>query len=149
MLVLCGCSAKSYTPVINTEFETNAVYKTGDYSFICKIIKTKDSVTVIPTNTKAKGLMITYDGKIVTFKKDKMEKSFEGKLLDNTNPAMLIYNVFSYLEIAEDIEVKKVENEFQYTGKTPLGDFVLIQSNNNTLKSLSVPMADIYIEFEK
>ena len=56
--LLVGC-AKSYTPILNTDFKLNAVYKIGDFSFSCEIVKNENIVSVTPTSTNAKNMIIT------------------------------------------------------------------------------------------
>lgn len=147
LLTLVGCSQKHFTPIINTEFQANAVYKMGDFSYSCTINKTADYVSVTPLTTNAKGMIIKSDSKNVTFKKDEMVKIIDKDKIDNTNPAVLLYSIFTYIE-SDDVDIKRVNNTFQYTGKTALGDFILVQNNDNSLVSISVPMANIFIEFE-
>ncbi len=145
---IAGCSAKTYTPVINTAFTVNAVYQTGDFSYNCKIIKTQNDLTVVPTSTNAKDMMITYDGKSVTYKKEKMIKSFASEKINKTNPAIVLYEVFSFLENTEKLNVSKTDNGFEYTGKISAGNFRLMQNNDNSFKSITIANADIEIIFD-
>lgn len=146
LVTLFGCSAKTYTPVIDTAFSINAVYKTGDFSYFCKIDSCDNSISITPTTTYAEGMTITYDGKNVNFKKGNFSKSIDGDKIDSTNPAKILYEVFNYLDTSK---VKRVGDTFQYTGKTSVGNFVLIQNDDNSLKSLSIPDAGITITFQK
>lgn len=147
-VLFAGCSTKTYTPVINTAFTANAVYHTGDFSYSCKIIKTQDDLTVVPTSTNAKGMSITYNGKDVTYKKEKMIKSFAAEKINKTNPAIMLYEIFSYLENTEPLNVSKTDNGFEYTGKISAGNFCLIQNTDNSFKSITVSNADIKIVFD-
>lgn len=146
-LLLSGCTQKTFTPVINTDFNLNAVYKTGDFSYSCKISCNGDTVTVQPTSTKAVDLIIKCDGKKVYFNKGEFSKEFDFSEIDNTNPAKLIYSVFDYLKSVEEPEVKRVNDCFQYVGKAPIGNFVLVQNDDNTLKSITIADANITINF--
>lgn len=148
-LLLSGCTQRTFTPVINTDFNLNAVYKAGDFSYSCKISSSGDIVTIQPTSTKAVDLIIKCDGKKVYFNKDNFSKSFDFGEIDNTNPAKLIYGVFDCLKNEENYEVKRVNDCFQYVGKAPVGNFVLIQNDDNTLKSLTIADANITINFLK
>ena len=147
MLMLCACSAKTYTPVIDTVFTVNAVYKTGDFSYNCRIDKTDSSICVTPTSTNAKGLLITYDGKNVSYAKDDMKKTFSADTLDKTNPAIVLYDIFSYIENTENLDVKKREDGFEYKGKIDAGEFSLVQKADNSLKSITIQSADISVVF--
>lgn len=147
VLLLNGCAAKIYTPVVNTEFELNAVYKTGDFSYNCIIVKNDSGVSITPTSTNAAGMTITYDGSEVTFNKDDMTKSISADKINNTNPAIVIYEVFNYIETTEDLSAQRIDDSFQYTGKTSLGNFILVQNKDNSLDSIEIPNADISIIF--
>lgn len=148
LLIISGCAKKTYTPVLETEFNLNAVYKVGDFSYSCKIVKTKNSVSITPTSTNAKGLTIKFDGKTVSFIKGKMLREFDRKDIDSTNPAIVLYEVFSSIENAKPIEVSVKKSDFYYVGKISLGRFTLIQSKTNALKSISIPDAAIEISFK-
>lgn len=147
IMVLSGCAAKIYTPVLNTEFELDAVYKTGDFSYNCKIVKNAQSVCVTPASTNAAGMTITYDGTDVTFNNNNLIKTMSASDAGNTNPVVVIYEVFSYIEATDDLDVERIDDSFQYTGKTSLGNFILVQSNDNSLDYIEIPNADIRIEF--
>lgn len=145
LLCLFGCSAELYTPVIVSEYSLSAVYKTGDFSYTCKIVKTNDFVSIMPTSSNAEGMIIKCDGKEVTFTKGDMTKSFDKNELDKTNPSVILFEIFSSLENAE---VKLVDGEYTYSGKTSVGNFVLTQNKNNCFKNIKIPDADIEIEFQ-
>jgi hypothetical protein len=145
LLTLVGCSAKIYTPVINTEFELNAVYQTGDFSYNCEIVKNEDFVSVTPTSTNASGMIITYDGKNVTFNRNDMVKSISADEIVKTNPAVVIYEVFNYIETFENLDVQRIDNKYQYTGKTSLGNFILVQNDDNSIESIEIPTYNIII----
>lgn len=146
-LLFCGCSAKEYTPVISTDFTMNAVYKTGDFSYNCVISKENNVLSVTPTTTRAAGMIITYDGKNVTFSQKSMLSTFNKNTIDSTNPAVVLYQVFKAVESTDLSQVKRVENTFQYTGKTDIGDFVLIQNEDNSFDTLTIRGADIIVTF--
>ena len=146
LLLLFGCSAKNYAPVIKKDFSISAIYKTGDFSYSCNITKQGDTVSITPTSTRAKGLIISCSENEVTFQRNKLKKTFKRDEIDLTNPAVILYEVFNKLENAD---VKLIDDKFTYTAKTSLGNFVLVQDKNNNLISLSLPEADIEIEFQK
>ena len=66
---------------------------------------------------------------------------------ERSNISIVIYEVFDSLISLSQPNAKKIENGYQYYGKTSLGDFVLIQNENNTLRSLSIKSANLEIEF--
>lgn len=146
-LCLCGCSAKVITPVITTDFTLNAVYETGDFSYECVVAKKDGILSVSPTNTRASGMFITYDGRKVTFDRHSMTFSFDKAEVDPTNPAVLLYEVFSSAESMEPDSVKITEDLFIYSGKTTVGDYVLTLNKDNSYKSIEIPDADINIRF--
>lgn len=146
-MLLCGCTAKSYTPVITTDFEMNAVYQTGDFSFDCVISKNGNVLCVTPTSTSATGMIITYDGKTVTFNRNNMIKEFDKNVIDSTNPAIVLYQVFLSVESTDLSTVTLVNEQYQYTGKTDVGDFVLLQNNDNSFDTLTIPNANIKVTF--
>ncbi len=146
--VLSSCSHKTYTPVLESNYDLKAVYKTGDFSYSCRIVKKDNFVSVTPLSTNAKGMVITFDGARVTFIRGSMKKEFARDEIDSTNPAVVIYEVFSSLENAPEQEVKLKSSAFQYVGTTSVGTFTLIQNKSNSLKSISIPDAQIEIAFE-
>ena len=147
-LFLCGCVQKTYTPVLETEFDLNAVYKTGDFSYSCRIKRTKEYVSITPTSTNAKGMTIKFDGSRVYFLKDGMKKEFARDEIDSTNPAVVLYEVFSSIERVPPPEVKIKNSAFNYVGTTSVGTFTLVQSKAEKLKSITIPDAQIEIVFE-
>jgi len=144
MLVLAGCSAEKYTPVINEDFKASAIYNTGDFSFSCDIEKTGNTVSISPSSTRAKGMVISCNGKEVIFKRNNLVKAFEIGEISKRNPAVLLHQVFSSLESAD---VKLIDNCFTYTGNCSLGEYILKQAKDNSFVSLSFPQADIEIDF--
>lgn len=149
ILLLSGCTPRMFTPVLDTDFSKNAVYEIGDFSYKCKITKLENCLSVEVLSTRAKGLIITYDGEKVTFKRNKMVKSFPAKDIDATNPVLILYSVFESLENDENIEVKRVEEHYEYVGKTKIGEFMLIQNDDNSIASIVVPSADVVVKFDK
>lgn len=149
LLVFSGCAKKTYTPVLENEFDVNAVYTAGDFSYTCRIIKTDSFVSVTPTSTNAKGMTIKYDGETVSFTRNGMVKEFPRSSLDSTNPAVVLYEVFASLKNAPARNTAVKNSVFHYVGTTSIGTFTLIQNKSNSLKSISVPDAQIEIEFEQ
>ena len=144
ILLLAGCAAEQYTPVIKADYNLSAIYRAGDFSYSCKIEKAGNSISLTPTSTKAKGMIISCNGKEVSFKRKSFKKSFPIENIDKTNPAVILYQVFSSLDSAA---VSLIDDEFIYTGSCSLGKYILTQKKDNSLKSLSIPQADIEINF--
>lgn len=144
LLTLCGCSARNITPTINTSFDTKAVYKVGDFYFDCDISCNKKIVTVIPTNTLASGLVISYDGSNVTFKRNDMSKSIKANNASPYNPAVIIYDVVS---VASALHSDKNDNGYSYDGTIPIGRFRLVTDKNGDFITITIPDADIEISF--
>lgn len=144
ILVLTGCHQRNFTPVLTTDFSRNAVCKIGDFSFDCKITKIEKCISLEVLSTRAKGLTVTYSNGEITFSKGNITKTFKADNIDSTNPTKILYSVFDNLE---ELEVKRVENHFEYVGKTAIGEFKIVQNKDNSIKSISVPSADLTIEF--
>lgn len=146
--MLCSCTAKVYTPIISTEFEYDAVCKIGDFSYECKIMKTENELSVIPTTTYASGMKMTYDGKTLTFSKNNITKSYDKALISYPNPAKLLYEACTACENTNNITVQKLKDGYAYVGKISAGNFKLLQNDDNTYKSLSIENANITITFK-
>ncbi len=98
-LLFCGCAQqKEKTPVPNTETEFEAVYETGDFRFHCTVKWARGTAFVTVHDTNAKGLTLSCDGRQVTFSKGAMLKSEDKKNIDPSNPALLLWEIFTALE---------------------------------------------------
>ena len=147
MLLLCSCASKTYTPVLETEFQKNAEFRTGRFSYTCRIVRKNSAVSITATSSYAKGTTIKCNGKTVTYIRKNVKKRFEREIIDSTNPAVLLYEVFEYLEGQKTLSPKITDDGFLYEGKTSLGAFTLIQDRENRIVSITVPDADIEIIF--
>lgn len=147
MLFLSACKVKDYTPEIPLAFENNAKVTSGDFSYDCKICKSEDSVTVTVDSTAAKGLSMSYNGKDVSFSFADFSYDINGKNFEKRNAAIVIYEVFDYINSTEQLNAKKIEGGFKYEGRISLGDFILIQNDDNSFKSLTMRNIDYKIEF--
>lgn len=146
LLLLVGCSAKNLTPTIPQSFKSNAVYSVGDYSFDC-CIEYSDNTAVIETkSTRAFGMVITCDGKSVTYTQRKLKKSFDMPVVTKYNPAVILYQVFSSLP---DADASRLDESFELKGKASVGDYSLIIDDSGNPISLSIPNAKITIDFAK
>ena len=143
-ILFSSCVSKTYVPEIPNELESEAVYTFGDFTYKCKVLKADDYVSVEVLDTKAKGLKIKCDGKTVCFTQWSFEKVFPVEKIDVTNPAVVLFNVFSTLESAQ---VTMNDGSYYFTSKIPAGTYTLIMSKANKIISVSVPESKIYIEF--
>lgn len=148
LLLLCGCQAKVYTPVLNTDFSENAVFQTGDFSYNANVQRKEGVVSVKVNSTAAAGMVITYDGSTVTFNQNGMQKALSGENIDKTNPAVAIYDVFNYLDTTADLQCSKTENGYKYNGTSRIGEFNLIQNTDGTYNTIVFPQADLKITFQ-
>lgn len=103
------------------------------------------SLTVL--STQAEGLSFTYNGNELSFSYDGFDLALNGKAFEKSNTAIIIYDVCSALMSADTPDVSRLEGGFKYQGKTPFGEFILIQNENSTLKSLSFKHSDYVIKF--
>ena len=146
--VLAACS-KGNAPVFDADLRYHAVYKTGDFSYSCTIVKENGVISITPTSTNAAGMTISCDGKTVTFQKEDLIKSYDMNTIDSTNPAVLLYEVFRYLDDTETLNVGSVGELREVSGKTSVGNFTLTLNSDDTLNTLSVPAAMISVIFEE
>lgn len=146
--VLTGCKVKDYTPEIPAVFKENAVVTLGDFSYTCEICRNENNVSVNITSTNAQGLSMVYDGDILNFIYSDFSYDINGKNFEKTNPAIVIYDVFNYINTESNLNVKKIDSGFKYEGRAGLGDFILIQNDDNSLKSLTFRQTDYVIVFE-
>ena len=80
-------------------------------------------------NTNAAGLTLSCDGRQVTFSKGAMLHSEDKENIDPSNPALLLWEIFTALENGGT--------------KCSLGNFEIAYDDNGTIKSIIV--ADIVI----
>lgn len=146
IFLFCGCKMKTYTPEL-TDFKQNASVTSGDFSYTCEICKKDGVVSVTATSTNAKDMSISYDGNTVSFLYYDMKCDFDGNNVEYTNPAVAIFNVFDYLQNNDEIKVSKTEDGFKYEGNTNIGEFILIQNDDNSYKSLLFKDANINVVF--
>lgn len=138
--------AKINTPEIPQSFNQNAVVTSGDFSFECEICKNWESVSVKVKNTNALGLVMTYDGKNVNFKYNDYLQDILGENFEKGNTAIIVYDVINALK-NEDTQKHIIDGGVKYEGKTNFGEFVLVQNDNSTLKSLAFKNSDYKIIF--
>lgn len=136
MLCLAGCSAGSLTPTINTTVDSNAVYEVGDFSFECRISYDGELATVVPLSTSAKDMVMSCDGRVVTFNRNDMTKQLLYEDVTPYNPSVIIFNILTKLPSST-----KADNG--YIVKTPIGECTV--EYDDSIKSLSIPDANIRI----
>lgn len=146
VLLFCGCKIKNFTPEL-TDFKQNASVDLGDFLYTCEICKKDDVVEIKVTSTNASGMSIIYDGEKVSFNYDDIVIDYNADKIDYTNPAIIIFDVFNYLNNEDNLSVLKIDNGFKYEGKTNLGEFILIQNEDLSYDSLVLKNANINIKF--
>lgn len=147
MLLFAGCKVKTYTPEIPYTFNQNVKVISGDFSYDCRICKTEKDVAVTVDSTSAKGMIMTYDGNKLAFSFADYSYEIDGRNFEKRNPAIVIYEVFEYLNSVQQLDAKKIDNGFKYEGKISLGDFILIQNEDNSIKSIAIRNTEYRIDF--
>lgn len=147
ILFLSGCKVKDYTPEIPLTLEQNVKVISGDFSYDCRICKNENDVIVTVDSTSAKGMTMTYDGKNLSFSFADFSYDINGKNFEKRNPAIVIYEVFDYINSTQQLNAKKIEGGFKYEGRISLGDFILIQNDDNSFSNLTMRNSDYKIEF--
>ena len=142
-----SCSVKINTPEVPKAFTQNAVVTSGDFSYECEICKKEGSVSITVKKTKALGLVMTYDGKNVSFKYSTYSYDILGENFEKENAAIIIYDVISALS-NDNTKLHIIDGGLKYEGKTNFGEFILVQNDNSTLKSLAFKNSDFKIVFK-
>ena len=143
--IFTGCQIKEYTPELPISFNQKATVSTGDFAFECEICKTETKVDVTVLSTQAEGLVMSYNGQDLTFTYEDFSHAVDGKDFEPTNTAIIIYEVFESLNTTA--QSKKIDGGYQHFGKITLGDYVLLQNDDNSLKSIEIRSAGIFISF--
>lgn len=128
-LLFCSCAQNENPPLQNTDTEFSAVYEAGDFSFNCNIKWSGGTAYVTVNNTNAAGLTLSCDGRQVTFSKGAMLHSEDKENIDPSNPALLMWEIFTALENGGT--------------KCSLGNFEIAYDDNGKIKTITV--ADIVI----
>lgn len=147
LLIFSGCKVKNYTPELPAAFTCDAVVSSGDFSFDCEICKTDEDVSVLVLSTSAKSMKMTCSGKELNFIYDDYSYTVNTLNFEKTNAAIVVYQVFDYLNTTEQISVKKIDGGYKYEGKISAGDFILIQNDDNSLKEITMKSFDYSIKF--
>ena len=148
LLALGGCATKQYTPDVTADFEQSAVVTAGDFSYHCKVCRTEGTVTVTVGDTAARGMVMTCAGTMVRYRFDGMEYEARAQDLENTNPAIALYDVFSALQQDGTVQAQKTQDGYKYQGTVPAGKFVLYQNEDGSYVSLHFLSSNILIEFD-
>ena len=85
IFMFSSCSVKINTPEVPKAFTQNAVVTSGDFSYECEICKKEGSVSITVKNTNALGLVMTYDGKNVSFKYSTYSYDISGENFEKEN----------------------------------------------------------------
>lgn len=147
LIFLSGCKIKEYTPVIPETFKNDVTVYTGDFSFTCEICKTEQSVAALVTNTAAKGMTMTYDGNRLLFAYDDFSYDIDGSRFEKNNAAIVVFEVFDYISKTDQLNAKKIDGGYRYDGKISIGNFTMLQNDDNSLKSIEVKECGYKIEF--
>ncbi len=123
VLLLCGCTNQKQPPATITDKSFDAVYTTGDFSFNCNIKWQNNTAYITSTSTNAAGLTISCNGREVVFTKGDMIKRESVDNIDKTNPAVVLWYVFTAVQNGSD--------------KTPLGTFTIEQTDGQ-IKRINV-----------
>lgn len=149
ILLFAGCQIKNYTPEIPSAFDLNATVNSGDFSYTCRICKSKDSVDVLVTSTSAQNMLMRYDGQNLTFKYEDFSYGINSENFERNNAAIVVYEVFAYINNTPELNAQKIEGGFKYEGSISSGDFIMIQNDDNSLDSISFRKSDLSIVFEQ
>ena len=147
LFLLTACSIKEYTPEIPLAFTRNAKVSSGDFLYDCEICKNDDLVKVTVLSTSAKGMVMTCNSDELVFSFGDYDYTYKKEKFDNTNIAVVVYDVFSLLN-TDRVTASKIDGGYKYQGEIGAGSFELIQNDDNTIKTLSIKSAQINIEFE-
>ncbi len=147
-MLFAGCQVKDYTPIKPADFEQEVTVVSGDFSYDCKVCSKENVVTVTVLSTAAKGMVMSYNGDTLDFDYSGFEYNIDGKNFEKTNPAIAVYEVIDYIDNTPDISIKKIDGGFKYEGRVAMGNFILIQNDDNSLKSLSFRDTDYHIDFK-
>ncbi len=148
MLNFTACEKQSFSPVLTTAFESDAVVNTGDFSYECKICRKKDaSVSVTVKSTEASGMVMQCVKNNFIVKSNEISETMDINNINKNNSCVALYNAFLYIESVENLNVKKVDGGYKYYGKTDLGPFVIFQNNQDELVSIVFETANLQINF--
>ena len=147
MIFLNSCSVKEYTPTIPSAFDETATVSVGAFDFECEICRNENVFELICLDTNAKNLKMTYDGADLMFSYTDFDYTLPAENFERTNPVIILYEVFALLE-SDGASAVKTESGFRYTGTVAAGDFILLQSEDNSLISLEIPTLDFSISFQ-
>ena len=146
LFLFTGCEIKEYTPEIPLAFTQKAKVTSGGFSFDCEICKTEENVIVTVLSTSASGMVMTYNGSELVFVYENYSHSVEGSSFEPSNAAIIVYEVFDSI-ISTTATGRKIDGGYQYDGKITIGDFIMLQNDDNSLKSITIRSAGINIEF--
>lgn len=147
-LLLSGCKIKEYTPEIPAAFEQSATVTSGDFSYSCIICKTERETVVNVTSTSADGLIMSCDGDRLSFTYGDFTHSVSAQDFESSNAAVIVYEVFEYINSSPELNARKIDGGFKYEGRICYGDFILIQNDDNSFASITFRKGDVSIAFE-
>ena len=98
-------------------------------------------------NVNQQEILRNLDNNNIHYKYDEYSKKISGENFEKGNTAIIIYDVINALE-NEETQKHIIDGGVKYEGKTNFGEFVLVQNDNSTLKSLSFKNSDYRIDFK-
>ena len=129
-------------------FEQNATVTSGDFSYTCRICKNESDVVVSVTSTSAADMIMSYDGQKLSFMYNDFSYDIDGSNFEKNNAAIVIYEVFYYINNTPELNARKIDGGFKYEGKISCGEFILIQKDDNTFDALTFRNSDLSIKFD-
>ncbi|MGN1124298.1 MAG: hypothetical protein ACI4RR_08145 [Eubacterium sp.] len=145
---LSGCKVKNYTPEIPASFEQSVTVSDGDFSYECEACRKDGIVTITVLDTNAKGMVMSYNGKSLNLRYNQLSYDIDAKRFEKSNPAIVIYELFDYIENTQDMNVRKIDSGFKYEGRISSGSFILLQNEDNSFDTLSFKTNDIVYKFK-
>lgn len=92
-------------------------------------------------------MTMTYNGHSLKLYYEDFNYNIQPKNFKKTNISIIIYELFDYIESTENLYAKKIDGGFKYEGKISCGDFILIQNDDCSLKTLTFRNIDFSVSF--
>ena len=119
-------------------YEEQSVYYGRPFTSAAYSFKKGTRVNISLTDTNSSNTYAYYRLKVITKNPENFEKE---------NAAIIIYDVISALS-NDDTKLHIIDGGVKYEGKTNFGEFILVQNDNSTLKSLAFKNSDFKIVFK-
>ena len=119
-------------------YEEQSVYYGRPFTSAAYSFKKGTRVNISLTDTNSSNTYAYYRLKVITKNPENFEKE---------NAAIIIYDVISALS-NDNTKLHIIDGGVKYEGKTNFGEFILVQNDNSTLKSLAFKNSDFKIVFK-